>query len=173
MPFDFDLEKVELVKLSEEHIPDLAKFGCGDTAMNRFLKKEALEEQNGGFNITVLLYYDGQLTGFYSVCADAIQLTNEEQGNLPYAVAPAVKIARIGIDIKMQKRGFGTFLVEHVKDVAYELSKTKLGVRFITLDAYPERITYYERLGFIRNEHEGNIRGNLVSMRAEFWPVED
>lgn len=170
MPYDFDPDKIDLVKLSEENVPDLERFGCGDRAMNRFLKREALEEQSGGLNITVLLYYDGLLTGFCSICADAIKLTDEEQGELPYNVIPAVKIARIGVDKRMQKRGFGIFLVDYVKDLAYELSETKLGVRFVTLDAYPERVVYYERLDFVRNEHEDNVGRNTVSMRAEILP---
>ncbi|WP_347490113.1 hypothetical protein ABDB91_02770 [Desulfoscipio sp. XC116] len=144
-----------LVRLSETEIPDLETFDCGDAEMNRFLRKEAYSEQEAGMNSTILLYYTGELAAFCSVCCDSIPLSNkereEEKIEAQYKV-PAIKIARLGRSIRFREYGLGGFLIDYIKDIAYELSTSKIGVRFITLDAYPGKEKYYLDNGFIRNE---------------------
>ncbi|MEW6183038.1 MAG: hypothetical protein AB1500_07660 [Bacillota bacterium] len=183
--YKFELKNVELAKLSEEDLPNVARFDCGEDEINHFLKDEALEEQDGGLNVTVLLYYGERnhrwnmfrnfiykkhiaklkLIGFYSICADAILLTEEERDDIPYAVAPALKIARLGVDKSEQGRWFGVFMIEYVKREAKRL-RNELGIRFVTLDAYLNNVEYYKRFGFVINER--NKRKNIISMRARF-----
>ncbi|MDI6711115.1 MAG: GNAT family N-acetyltransferase [Bacillota bacterium] len=161
-----------MARLTEEELPDLAKFDCGDEKMNCFLKDEAFDEQERGMNSTILLYYEGALVAFCSICSDSIRLSREEREaeGVSYYKVPAIKIARLGRDIRFRGRYFGAWLVEYVKGLAFRLSKTQLGVRFITLDAYPDRVKYYESLGFMQNEEESRRRScSTVSMRADVF----
>lgn len=171
MDLKFNPKAVLLARLSEEELPDLANFDCGDAEMNRFLQEEAYEEQDKGLNSTILLYYEGILAAFCSVCCDSIPLsdTEREDGKLPPYKIPSIKIARLGRDVRYRGLSFGKFLVDYCKDMAYELAKSKLGIRFLTLDSYPNRVDYYGELGFIKNEAINKSRTFNLSMRADIF----
>ncbi|MBU7005259.1 hypothetical protein [Phosphitispora fastidiosa] len=161
-----------LAKLTEEELGDLANFDCKDEGMNKFLKKEAYSEQQLGMNNTTLMYYEGTLAGFYSICADSLKLAEEEQSeDLVYATVPAIKIARIARDVKFKNLEIGKFLIDHAKYKALEIDNEHCGVRMITLDAYLNRVEYYESQKFKKNEHRmynGKNR-TTVSMRYDIY----
>jgi GNAT superfamily N-acetyltransferase len=158
--------------LTEEELPDALDFDCGDKEMNTFLREEAFAEQAMGMNSTVLLYYEGHLAAFCSVCCDAIPLSDaerEEEGiAVPYR-APAIKIARLGRNERCRGLGLGRLLIDYVKDMAFELSTSRLGVRFITTDAYANRVDYYSRLGFRPNLAARGKSSPTVSMRVDVF----
>ena len=163
---------IVLARLTENELPDVESFDCGDEEMNTFLREEASAEQTMGMNSTVLLYYQGSLAAFCSVCCDAIPLSDterEEEGITVHYRAPAIKIARLGRDEKYQGMGLGQALVDYVKDMANELSKSRLGVRFITTDAYVHRTGYYSRLGFVPNQAARGKSSPTLSMRADIF----
>jgi GNAT superfamily N-acetyltransferase len=163
---------VVFARLTEEELPDTLGFDCGDEEMNNFFSEEAFAEQAMGMNSTVLLYYEGRLAAFCSVCCDAIPLSDaerEEEGiTVPYR-APAIKIARLGRDEKYRGLGLGCLLIGYVKDLAFELSTSRLGVRFITTDAYVRRVDYYCSLGFIPNQAARGKSTPTVSMRTDIF----
>jgi GNAT superfamily N-acetyltransferase len=161
-----------LARLTENELQDLGCFNCGDKDMNTFLREEAYAEQAMGMNSTVLLYYTGSLAAFCSVCCDAIPLNDaereEEQITVEYR-APAIKIARLGRDEKYQGLGLGRVLIDYIKNMAFELSTSKLGVRFITADAYLKKVDYYKALGFIPNQAARGRSSPTLSMRADIY----
>lgn len=64
-------------------------------------------------NNTTLMYYEGILAGFYSLCADSLRLAEKEKSkDLIYATVPAIKIARIGRDVKFRDLEIGRFLID-------------------------------------------------------------
>ncbi len=166
---------IVLARLTENEFPHIGRFNCGDEEMNKFLRDEAHTEQAMGMNSTVLLYYQGDLAAFCSVCCDAIPLSQAEREEERITVdykAPAIKIARLGRDVNFKGIGLGQILIEYVKNMAYELSTTKVGVRFITADAYLERVDYYGRLGFIPNQAaHGRYFSNQKYESRHFWLV--
>lgn len=169
---EFNEEVVRLARLTEDKIQDLANFDCGDDEMNRFFHEEVLHEQEIGMNTTILLYYNEELAAACSICCDAITLNPEEKKieEVPYAKVPAIKVARLGRDIKFKNLKLGKFLVDYIKSIAYDLNDSTVGVRFLTLDAYPKRVNYYrEELGFIINEYTKRKDGLPVSMRADIF----
>jgi GNAT superfamily N-acetyltransferase len=163
---------IVLARLTENELPHVGCFNCGDDEMNTFLREEAYAEQAMGMNSTVLLYYQGSLAAFCSVCCDAITLSDaereEEQITVHYKV-PAIKIARLGRDGKYKGMGLGNVLIDYIKDMAYELSTSRLGVRFITADAYLHRVEYYQCLGFIPNQAARGRSSPTLSMRADIY----
>lgn len=172
MKYKFNPKAVKLVKLTEEELSDLAIFDCGDEEMNEFFREYAFPEQQMGMNTTILLYYMGELTAACSICCDAIPLSKTEKDNegIPYPRVPAIKVARLGRDIKFRDYMFGKFLVEYAKQLAYDLNEDTVGVRFLTLDAYPDKVDYYkEKLGFIENEAVKTKSGQPISMRADIF----
>ncbi|KKM08722.1 hypothetical protein SY88_21610 [Clostridiales bacterium PH28_bin88] len=171
--YDFNSRAVYLARLSEEYSGDLANFDCGDPVMNEFLCTQAMDEQEKGMNHTILLYYYGELAAFCSICADSIRLAKSEKEteNVPYEVVPAIKIARLGRSTKHKGLGLGRFLIDYVKDIADDLTTSTLGIRFLTLDSYPDRVEYYRNLGFLENEAYKR-RTETVSMRADIFDEE-
>jgi len=161
-----------LARLTEEDLPHLANFNCGDTEMNQFLKEESFEEQKRGLNSTILLYYKGELAAFCSICCDSITLSPEERetaGQLPPYKNPAIKLARLGRDIQYKKYGFGEKPVDYVKDLALNLCESQLGVRFITVDAYCNKVDFYRNLDFTENQRLQTNKRSTVSMRADIF----
>ncbi|WP_027365927.1 hypothetical protein [Desulfotruncus alcoholivorax] len=175
MDFKFDIDKIELVRLTENELVDLTNFDCEDLEMNRFFREEAFTEQEMGMNTTILLYYERTLAAACSICCDAITLSQEERETvgIPYAKVPAIKVARLGRSAKYRNLKFGKFLVEYVKSLAYELNEETVGVRFLTLDAYPQKVSYYqEELGFVVNKKGRRPKDEKspISMRADIFP---
>lgn len=181
-----NLKAILLAKLDESDLDNLANFTCvlkqdGETqrefseSMNVFLVSEAYDQQQLGLNTTILLYYKGDLAGFVSLCADAIRLEENEMSSdlCAYPIAPAIKIARLAVDARFQGIGFGTFLIDYVRDTCFYLAEN-IGVRFITLDAVSHRISYYLKLGFRENQvYSRDKRRQLVSMRTDVFDVEN
>lgn len=172
-PIPIDASQISVVELSE--IYGLSKFDCGDQDINEFIKQEALVHQKESIAQTFLFIYKDQILGFCSLAADAIYLDQEEKVNaIPnighmkhYSQYPAVKLARFGRDSKYRGQQIGSELI--LKWVVAHVRSLKVAVRFLTLDAYPHRMGYYENAGFLKNQHKHYKRkeGQNISMRLD------
>lgn len=168
------MEYLSLVRLSEEYQNSLTNFDClnpdeifpehyssrhrkkfrqHSLNVNLFLTTEALQEQNEGLNTTHLLFYKEILIGFISLCTDSIRLELDEReaAGVPYANIPALKIARLAIDKHYQGKGLGKFMIEFAVSKAVSIREAA-GVKFITVDCYEHRLSYYEKHDFIQNK---------------------
>ncbi len=165
--FEFNMKALLLAGLTAEDSADLANFNCGDDELNRFLQEEALNEQEQKLNKTVLLYYKGELAAYCSLCADSIRLSDSEMQDdgLPRSVAPAIKIARLARDRSFKEMGFGRFLIKYAVILTNDLTDS-MGMRYITVDAYPGKLDFYRSVGFVPNEAYKS-RAQNVSMRLD------
>lgn len=77
---------------------------------------------------------------------------------------PAVKIARLGRNVEFKGMGATKHLFNALKVFFTENNRT--GCRFLTLDAYRQRVGLYEECGFIRTlvEADEDARKRTVSM---------
>lgn len=161
-------------RLTERHLPlvdafhcvesdnDLASFNAAERRrikkhskeMENFLREEAFVEQECGMNTTYLLLDDNseKILAYISLCNDAISLEVQEReaDKISYSSAPALKIARLAVDVSAMRRGIGRSLVGFAAYQA-QLIREYSGVFFITLDCYAHRVSFYESLGFVRN----------------------
>jgi len=174
-PNTIDFSRLRLERLSKSF--DLSNFDCGDKDLNEFLKEDALAYQDNFIAITTLMLYDGEIASFFSLICDSIRLSGKEKkkGELttPFSIFPAIKVARLATCQGLQGNGFGTEAVKYCIGLARKLnSRADEGIacRFLTVDAYPHRIDWYERLGFIQNVKED--RRDAVSMRYDILPRE-
>jgi predicted GNAT family N-acyltransferase len=165
--FNFNMKAVLLAVLTAEDSVDLANFDCGDEELNCFLQEEALDEQEQKLNKTILLYYKGELAAYCSLCADNIRLSDSEMqdSSLTRKVVPAIKIARLARDKNFTEMGFGRFLIKYAIKLANDLTDS-MGMRFITVDAYPDKLKFYSSVGFVPNESYQSRTQN-VSMRLD------
>lgn len=139
--------------LSEEH--DLSKFKCASDDLNDFLKNDALRQQEMNLNITQLAICDGEIIGFVSILTDTLKiksvgnksLKEEMKGELNVIGEdndlPAIKIGRFAIAEKYAQQGLGSYIFRNVLLSILRLSKTKVGLRFITVEAYAIAFNFY------------------------------
>lgn len=170
------MTEYEILRLSEENRHLTGGFTCVETDsmlaeytskerrrirrhskdMDNFLHNEAFDEQEKGLSRTYLFVdEDGKLSAYLSLCNDAIRLEFEERDNmsLPYATIPAMKVARLAVDITKRGMGTGYYALQFAIYVAQAV-RDYSGVVFLTLDCYGHRVSYYERFGFRRNLHQ-------------------
>ena len=88
------------------------------------------------------------------VCSEVVSkdpLLTEDGLDFPYDHYPAVKIARLLVDVRYRgknKKGFGTKLVQFALGTARSEICPAVGCRFVVVDAKEESIKFYERNGF-------------------------
>lgn len=168
---------LEILPLAEADLPSLAGFSCGDDDLDEFLRMDALRLQRESA-LQTYLAWDARsgdaVLGYVSLLTDAVRLETRERKSLgllsgDHPVVPAVKIARIGVSVAVQRgRGVGTALVRFAFATALEVNQM-VGARLLTLDAYPESIAFYERLGFVRNRAKEYRERNHPSMRLDVF----
>jgi len=170
--------KIELDKVEPRPLTDgsyLDEFHCKDPDLEDFLKVDALKGQNLLLSNTTLLYFDNKLIGYYALSCDAIQLSTTEKWKLfghrrkHYESYPAIKLARMAFVEDCRNQGCGTLVIEIIAGLVSRLSKMGVGCRFITVDAYPESVGFYEKKGFKRNLHKDLREKNHPSLRLDIF----
>lgn len=166
--------RLRLLDLTDE--PLIATFTCGDVDLDDFLRTDAIRLQEQHVASTYLAFFEEQLVGYMTLLADAVILETKERKRLAlssrdHPAVPALKIARLGTSesFRATHAGTGTALVQLAHAVGLDLSE-RVGCRVLTLDAYPEALPFYEKLGFVVNRaklYEGRHR---PSMRLDIFP---
>lgn len=167
---DFSIVKAE--RLAKYH--NLSKFDCNDEDINDFVKNEALVYQDKKLATTTIFIYKDEIIGFFSAAADSLRLKSSEKAEhkvseKPIKEFPAIKIARLGRDKKLKGEKVGTDILKWA--IGYILKCSGMvAIRFVTVDAYPKRVKWYEEVGFKKNE-EGHYlkKTNHVSMRYDLF----
>lgn len=145
-----DTSKIELGSI--DFISDLSAFDCGDKDLNAFLKEDALKYDRELLSTTYLFFYRNKVIAFCSLSADSVNLDEEErekfrQKGIIIGDYPALKIGRLAVGNNYQKSGVGGFIIDLIVGKSLRLSKD-IGCRLVTVDAYPQAIEFYEKLGF-------------------------
>jgi predicted N-acetyltransferase YhbS len=123
-------------------------FDCRREAQNSFLYEWAWPDQRQRLTTTYVYRAAGMLVGYMAVCMDAVVLgTREKPAALRYKNLAALKLAQLGVDHTLSGRGLGTLIIFDVVNLALELSQ-RVGCRYVTLDAQPDLVEWYQRLGF-------------------------
>jgi GNAT superfamily N-acetyltransferase len=136
-----------MVSLEKKH--NLFSFNCSSSELNDFLKNDALADQNNMINRTGLCFLKGELAGFVALLADTIEAKAVIDGleHYEYRKYPGVKIARLAVDSRFERKGIGTYLL------AAALGKTQsvcesIGCRYILVDSKKNSIGFYQKNGF-------------------------
>lgn len=170
MALDFSLVKTE--RLAKYH--NLSNFNCGDEDINDFIKNDALIYQEKKLATTTLFIYAGEIIGFFSAATDSLKLIPPEKEehkikDKPLKEFPAIKIARLGRDERHEGEKVGTNILKWA--IGYILNCSQMiAVRFVTVDAYHNRVSWYESYGFKKNEDKHYIKKTeQVSMRYDLF----
>ena len=129
----------------------LHDFSCGIKDLDRYLKKFAKENDINGYGKTYLLFDDDDvLLGFFTICSSSIkfeELPKDVSDKLPKYPIPAVRIARLAVDKRKQKLGYGRELLKQTFLKILLISES-IGIRMIIVDAKKTSASFYEKYGF-------------------------
>lgn len=126
-------------------------FDCGRAEQTSFLYDWAEVDQEEQLSATYLHYVRGILAAYATVCMDALPLDRRERDvGVRFQEASALKLAQLGVAQSFQAMGLGTFVVADVIVLAREEAR-RVGCRYVTLEAQPDLVEWYERRGFKKN----------------------
>jgi GNAT superfamily N-acetyltransferase len=136
-------------KLAAAH--DLSQFQCGEPALDDWLKRRALLNENSGATRTYVLCVRRQVVGYYALAGGAVTHANAPgriRRNMPDPV-PVMVIGRLAIDGKFQGRGIGPALLRDAILRTVQAAEIA-GIRAIVVHAISERAKrFYETWGFL------------------------
>lgn len=148
----------------------VTNFDCGDEDLNDFIASDAQLYYKVRIATSYVLEEktSGKVIAYFSLAHDRISLTDFPSNSAynrfrkqffargkMFKSYPALKICRLATSKDCQGEGLGTMIVNMI--VASYRNDSKAGCRFITVDAYANAITFYEKQGFspLSKEDEG------------------
>lgn len=129
----------------------VADFDCGKPALNTFLKRFALVNQQSGTARTYVTHRGGIVAGYYSLAAAAAEF-EEPPPRLVKGLAkhpvPLTLLARLAVDIKEQGNGIGTSLLQEALLRHLQVQEI-IGSRALLVHAKDdEAAAFYAQYGF-------------------------
>lgn len=152
--------RVQVVRLTADHV--IKNFDCGDPELNEFLKKDSFEYLRRLLAVTYLIETDEDTIAFFSLSNDKISQANASSNSVWKKIKrqfhrdkhradyPAVKIGRLAVSEKFHRQGYGSQIINLIKQTF--ITNNRTGCCYITIDAYQtkEAIACYEKNGFKR-----------------------
>lgn len=135
--------------LTPEH--DLATFDSGVPALDDWLKRRALTNEEAGGSRTYVVCADGRVVGYYALAPGGVApaaAPGRVRRNMPDPV-PVMVLGRLAVDQAYRGRGLGAGLLRDA--ILRTLQAAEFGgIRVILVHAISEEAKrFYERHGFI------------------------
>ena len=159
LPAKIQLSDLTIVPFNPQ-AHNAAAFDCGDSDLNDFLQNDAHRYQQAHVSFTRVVFYQREFVGYITLLTDSIVLKSGEKRKIVdfhqhVMQWPALKIGRLAVCQERQKKyGIGRYLLQYSIALALRTGlEHSIGCRFITVDAYPTSVSFYEHYSFIRNKH--------------------
>lgn len=123
-------------------------FVCGNDALDRFFNRLAKKQNAQFLGVTYVAVMAETILGFVTVAP-----TEVEPGDVPQLKIkcrfplPGLRLARLAVHLDHQRKGIGLALTNWVFDLA-QMQADTVGCKLVVVDAKPEAIDFYRRLGF-------------------------
>ena len=130
----------------------LKNFDCGIPALNEFLNKYALKNDILEIGKTFVVLDNDIIAGYFTLATAQLafnEIPADYKTKLPKYPVPALRIARLAVDSKFQKKGIGKWLLAQAFIKIITVSEIT-GLKFIIVDAKESSKSFYEHYGFIR-----------------------
>ena len=136
-------------KLRREH--SLDSFDCGKDELNRFLKRQAWNNQQSHSAQTYVLVKDLSVLGYHSLAAGSVKhndATERVKKGLARHPIPVILLARLAVDVSLQGRGVGPALLKDALLRAASAADT-IGARALLVHAKDDNAKgFYEHFDF-------------------------
>lgn len=138
---------------------NLANFDCGQSALNQFLQRFALNNQKANSAQTYVCCLADQVVGFYSLAVGSIEASIAPDRlikGLPKHPVPVMILARLAVDVRHQGLGLGSALL---KDALLRTAQAAdiAGIRALLVHAKDDNI----RNWYLNWEFEASVTDPL------------
>jgi ribosomal protein S18 acetylase RimI-like enzyme len=131
---------------------DRAAFNCGDDALDRYFQTQVTQDIRRRITncFVVVEVAAGHVAAYYTLAAASIPLLDlplEETKRLPrYPTLPAVRIGRLAVDQRFQRRGLGELML---MNAAHRTLQDAAAAFALLVDAKNDQaVAFYKRYGF-------------------------
>ena len=125
-------------------------MGCGEVALNDWLKQRARKNEILGASRTFVVCEGKQVLGFYALAAGSVThdlVANKVKRNMPEPI-PVIVLGRLAIDKTWQGRGLGYSLLQDAL-LRCQVAAKHIGARALLVHALSEQAKqFYEYFGF-------------------------
>ena len=133
---------------------DRSAFRSGNADLDRFFTRYAGQNQFRHHIGTTYVAVDGTgvILGFATVAASELvpeTMPASKRKSLPKYPLPVLRLARLAVDERASGQGIGRHLLRGVLVLAQQMAGD-LGCVGVAVDAKPEAVPFYEKLGFLR-----------------------
>jgi GNAT superfamily N-acetyltransferase len=153
MQKSLDIVDWQQVRLSEETV--IKPFDSGDADLNDFLMNDAKKHLNSLLTATYLIKVQDEIIAYFCLSNDCLTKDNEDKSAWNKVNRtidnekrrrnyPAVKIGRLAVAKNYAGLGFGKLIIRIVREL-YTNKQQQSGCRFITVDAYRNALSFYEK----------------------------
>ncbi len=153
---------------------DRTSFRSGNADLDRFFVSYAGQNQfRHNIGVTYVAIEGERLLGFVTVAASEISgdaLPEGTRRGLPQYPLPVLRLARLAVDKSAAGRGTGRRLVRHVLGMALRMADD-IGCVGVVVDAKPEAVAFYERLGFHKQDVVIGASGDRPEPHPMFLPL--
>ena len=137
---------------------DLTAFDCGDAAMNDWLRKWALRNEDSGATRTYVLCEEEShmVVGFYGITVGTVMrraMRRKHRHGMPDDI-PVALLGRLAVDKRHQGRGLAQALVCEAVRTAI-LAARHAGIAVVAVQAKDAAVGgFYENIGFDQSSHD-------------------
>ena len=152
----------------------LSSFNCKNSDLNDFLKDDSLIDQNNLISKTSLCFWKEELVGYFTLTTATIKVENvinTDDYKNKYKYFPAMKIARLAVDSRFERRGVGKHLLFAAIGKVWSI-RDSIATRYIIVDSKTESISFYEKNGFKRfvNIKKKEIKTDFTPLYFDLKP---
>ena len=142
---------------------DRSRFRSGNPDLDRFFALYAGQNQfRHHLGTTYVALEDGAIVAFATVAPSEIAPADRPKGRalkLPRYPLPVLRLARLAVDERAQGRGVGRALLRAVFRLARRMAED-LGCVGFLVDAKPDAVSFYAKLGFVALEARSGFLGD-------------
>jgi GNAT superfamily N-acetyltransferase len=137
-------------KLTRQHAVD--GFDCGQEALNRFLTRFALSNQQVNASQTYVGLADDTVIGFYTLAVGEVAFEEAPERltkGLAHHPVPIMLLARLGVSLNLQGKGVGAGLLKDAMRRTMQAADIA-GIRAFAVHAKDEAASaFYAHFGFV------------------------
>jgi GNAT superfamily N-acetyltransferase len=143
---------------------DRTIFRSGNVDLDRFFARYAGQNQFRHHIGTTYVAIDeqGAVVGFATIVASelpTVKLPESKRKRLPPYPVPVLRLARLAVDHRAQGQGVAQTLLRAVFALAHQMA-ADMGCLGVVVDAKPEAVGFYQKLGFDKLETMAGVLGD-------------
>ena len=144
-----------------EEADQVAGFDCADVPLNNYLRLHAwTNQQKISIGVTYVAVDESAprtVLGYFTLATSSVprdRLPKKYVRGLPPYDLPLILLARLAVDKRFGGRGLGHALISEALKITLHVAG-EVGCRCIITDAYPDKVGWYARYGFVPLEGQG------------------